>query len=74
MMRKIVELKERNFTDAEKFDYAPVDFDDAMDNYDKVLEIVHKFSLASASHNWQEGKGELMDEIKEIISFIPFWS
>jgi hypothetical protein len=40
MMRKIVELKERNFTDAEKFDYAPVDFDDAMDNYDKVLEIV----------------------------------
>ena len=23
MMRKIVELKERNFSDAEKFDYAP---------------------------------------------------
>ena len=40
MMRKIVELKERNFTDAEKFDYAPVDFEDAMDNYDRVLEIV----------------------------------
>lgn len=40
MMRKIVELKERNYTDAEKFDYAPVDFDDAMDNYDKVLDIV----------------------------------
>ena len=40
MMRKIVELKERNFTDAEKFDYAPVDFEDAMDNYDHVLEIV----------------------------------
>ncbi len=40
MMRKIVELKERNYTDAEKFDYAPVDFEDAMDNYDRVLEIV----------------------------------
>ncbi len=40
MMNKIVELKERNFTDAEKFDYAPVDFDDAMDNYERVLEIV----------------------------------
>lgn len=40
MMRKIVELKERNFKDAEKFDYAPVDFEDAMDNYDRVLEIV----------------------------------
>ncbi len=40
LMRKIVELKERNFTDAQKFDYAPVDFEDAMDNYDRVLEIV----------------------------------
>ncbi len=40
MMHKIVELKERNFTDAEKFDYAPVDFNDAMDNYERVLEIV----------------------------------
>ncbi len=40
LMRKIVELKERNYTDAEKFDYAPLNFEDAMDNYDKVLEIV----------------------------------
>ena len=39
MMRKIVELKERNFAEAEKFDYAPLNFEDAMDNYDKVLEI-----------------------------------
>ncbi len=40
LMQKIVELKERNFSDAEKFDYAPRNFEDAMDNYDKVLEIV----------------------------------
>ena len=40
MMRKIVELKERNFTEAEKFDYAPLNFEDAMDNYEKVLEVV----------------------------------
>lgn len=40
MMRKIVELKERNYTDAEKFDYAPFNFEDAMDNYNRVLEIV----------------------------------
>ena len=40
LMRKIVELKERNYTDAEKFDYAPFNFEDAMDSYDKVLEIV----------------------------------
>ncbi len=40
MMEKIVELKERNFADADKFDYAPQNFDDAMDSYDRVLEIV----------------------------------
>ncbi len=39
-MQKIVELRERNYTDAEKFDYAPANFADAMDNYEKVLEIV----------------------------------
>ena len=40
LMRKIVELKERNYTDAEKFDYAPLNYEDAIDSYDKVLEIV----------------------------------
>ena len=40
LMKKIVALKERDFTEAEKFDYAPIDFDDAMDNYNRVLEIV----------------------------------
>lgn len=40
LMRRIVELRERNYTEAEKFDYAPLDFDDAMDNYDRVLQVV----------------------------------
>ncbi len=40
LMKKIVALKERNFADKDKFDYAPMDYEDAMDSYDKVLEIV----------------------------------
>ena len=40
LMEKIVALRERNYTDAEKFDYAPTDFNDAMDNYERVLDIV----------------------------------
>jgi alkylation response protein AidB-like acyl-CoA dehydrogenase len=40
LMQRIVELKERNFRDKDEFDYAPIDVEDAMDNYDKVLEIV----------------------------------
>ena len=40
MMKRIVELKERDFRDKDEFDYAPVDYADAMDSYDKTLEIV----------------------------------
>ncbi len=40
LMKRIVELKERDYADKESYDYAPVDFEDAMDSYDKVLEIV----------------------------------
>lgn len=40
LMKRIVELKERNYADKDNYDYAPVDFEDAMDSYDKVLEIV----------------------------------
>ena len=39
LMKRIVELKERNFRDKDEYDYAPLDFDDAMDNYDRVLDI-----------------------------------
>lgn len=51
LMQKIVELKERNFADAEKFDYAPLNFDDAMDSYDKVLEIVGDICGGKISEN-----------------------
>lgn len=37
LMKRIVELKERNFADKDKYDFAPVDFEDAIDSYDKVL-------------------------------------
>ena len=39
MMRRIVELKERGFAEKDLYDYAPQDFDDAMDSYRRVLEI-----------------------------------
>ena len=40
LMKKIVELKEKGFSDKDKYDYAPVDHEDTIDSYDKVLEIV----------------------------------
>lgn len=44
MMEKIVSLKERNFSEKQEFDFAPMDFEDAMDSYDKVLEVVGEIS------------------------------
>ncbi|MEG1544010.1 MAG: Acyl-CoA dehydrogenase C-terminal domain-containing protein [Tannerellaceae bacterium] len=40
LMKRIVELKERGYAEKDSFDYAPIDFEDAMDSYEKVLEIV----------------------------------
>ena len=40
LMRKIVELKERNFSEKDLYDYAPQNFEDAMDSYRRVMEIV----------------------------------
>ena len=39
LMKRIVELKERNFEDKDKFEDAPVDYDDAIENYHRILEI-----------------------------------
>ena len=39
-MKRIVELRERDFAEKDQYAYAPQDHEDAMDNYDRVLEIV----------------------------------
>ena len=51
LMQKIVALKERDFADAEKYNYAPIDFDDAMDSYDRVLEIVGDICANTIAEN-----------------------
>lgn len=40
LMEKIVALKEMNYRDKDEYDYAPQNFEDAMDSYDQVMEIV----------------------------------
>ena len=38
LMQKIVELKERGFAEKDLYDYAPQNFEDAMDSY---LSLIH---------------------------------
>ena len=54
LMEKIVALRERDYTDAEKFDYAPVNYADAMDSYEKVLEIVGEICGGRIAENAEE--------------------
>jgi len=44
LMEKIVKLKESNYSQKDKYDFAPLDFEDAIDNYDKVMEIIGEIS------------------------------
>ena len=39
LMKRIVDLKERNYEDKDKFDDAPVNYDDAIENYKRILDI-----------------------------------
>ncbi len=40
LLKKIVELKEDGFKDSEVYDYAPLNHEDALDSYERVLDIV----------------------------------
>ena len=40
LMDQIVRLKEQDFRDFGKYDYAPCNVEDAIDSYDKVMEII----------------------------------
>ncbi len=39
LMKRIIELRERNYSDYEKYDYAPKNYEDAIDSYEKVMEL-----------------------------------
>ena len=39
-LKEIVKLAEDDYTQSAQFNYAPVDYDDAIENYRKVLEVV----------------------------------
>lgn len=51
IVKKIVRLKERNFEESEKYDYAPLNHEDAIDNYEKILEIVGEICSETISSN-----------------------
>jgi alkylation response protein AidB-like acyl-CoA dehydrogenase len=39
LMKRIVDLRERNYTEKDLYDYAPFNYEDALDSYEKVMAI-----------------------------------
>ena len=68
LMEKIVALKENNYEEYAKYDFAPMDFEDAMDNYDKIMEIIGEIAGEVIEPNAesvdQEGPQLVDNEVK----------
>ena len=59
LLRRIVDMKEKGFVDAVSYDYAPTDFDVAMQGYDAVLELVGDLSANVIASNAERLENEL---------------
>ncbi|MDL2227439.1 acyl-CoA dehydrogenase family protein [Odoribacter sp. OttesenSCG-928-L07] len=63
-MKRIVDLRENNYVEKDKFDFAPLDFEDAMDSYDKVVEIIGEIcaeTLAPAAEDTDHNGPQLIN-------------
>ena len=54
LMKRVVELKERNFADKEEYADAPVDYEDALENYKRVLDITGDIAANILEPNSEE--------------------
>ena len=58
LMQHIVDLKERDYADKDKYDEAPQDYEDALDNYHRVLDIVGDITANTIAPNAEEVDAE----------------
>ncbi|MDR0789846.1 MAG: acyl-CoA dehydrogenase family protein [Bacteroidales bacterium] len=54
LMKDIIKLKEKDYADFGKFDYAPENYEDAIDSYQKVLEIVGEITGEVLAENAED--------------------
>lgn len=58
LMQEIIRLKERDYADKDKYDFAPENFEDALDSYEKVLEIIGEITADVLAENAKEVDAE----------------
>ncbi|HAW51076.1 MAG TPA: acyl-CoA dehydrogenase [Flavobacteriales bacterium] len=50
-LQHIIELKERSFIEKDQYDYAPQNYEDALDSYEQVMEIVGNICVETIAPN-----------------------
>ncbi len=58
LMKRIVELKEHDYRDKDAYDYAPQNLEDALDNYDRVLDLTGDICANIIAPNAEEVDAE----------------
>ncbi len=51
LMKRIVDLKERSYADKDKFEEAPVNYEDAIENYKRILDITGEVAGGTLAPN-----------------------
>ena len=54
LFRRIVEMREHNFAESDKYDYAPIDFEEAVAGYEQVLALVGELCAEVVAPNAAE--------------------
>ncbi|MBQ2778954.1 MAG: acyl-CoA dehydrogenase family protein [Bacteroidaceae bacterium] len=54
LMQRIVQMQEHNYTQADKYNYAPIDFDEAVEGYEQVLELIGRLCAEVIAPNATE--------------------
>lgn len=71
LMKKIVALKENNFADAGKCPIAPKDYEDAMDSYNRVMEILGEICGDVLAENAEEVDNVGPEVINGRVKYAP---
>ena len=71
LLKRIVEMKERGYSQSKEFDYAPSDFDEAMKGYGMVLDMVGELCADVIAPNAEriEKDGPVLDNGR--VKFAP---
>lgn len=54
LMKRIVTMQEHDYSDAERYNYAPIDFDEAIEGYEQVLTLVGQLCAEVIAPNAME--------------------